>query len=130
MKKNVKTIVTVGTILLAVLVVLGGCSSKQNAKPKQARDDVTVELTYKPYEKTAVTKKYTVAKGTNLAELITDKLNAKIEKGFVTSVANIKQNKVKGLYWTYKLDGKSATAAAKTVILKPAQKITFEMVKF
>lgn len=117
-------------MLLVLIAVLSGCSSKSAVKSKQSAAKITIELTYKPYQKPSITKKYSVAPGTKLNKLMADKLNTKDNKGLVTSIAGIEQNKTKGLYWTYKIDGKAATGATKTVTLQQGQKIMFEMIKF
>lgn len=100
-----------------------------NNQPVQAAKTIKVTYTLKNGKKRIAHKTIRVKKNTTVLAGLKKCWKVKSSHGFVTSIHGYSQNKRKGLYWTYTVNGKWASAANK-VHLHNKNKVVWTRSKF
>lgn len=140
MKKVVK-----GSIVLGIaLVLLGGCqSASDNTDPKdsQTKTEETsgttkeneqmyeVSITVDTGEKKEE-KKVEVTGDETLLEVMKKEFDAQEEKGFITAVNGIEQNKDENKFWVFTINGEQVNKGAQEVTLKKDDKVEWKLEQF
>lgn len=140
MRKLVK-----GSIVLGMaIVLLGGCKSdsekattkesteqteitSSSSKEAQKADEVSITV---DTGENSTEKKVRVSEDKNLLEIMKEEFNAKEEKGFITAINGVEQNKDENKYWVFTINGEQVNKGAQEVTLKKDDKVEWKLEKF
>lgn len=75
-------------------------------------------------------KNVTYQPNQTLLELLKKQFSVKEDNGFVTAIDGHAQDKDKGLYWTFTINGKMAEKGANDIKLSPNDQIVFNLATF
>lgn len=120
-----------------VLLFMTGCttigSSKeenQQSKTEQKQQkQQTVTVIIQEDSKQLSKKSIPFKNGETLLTILKENFTLEEEQGFITSIDGRAQDKQKQKYWTFTINGKSATKGAKEIKLKQNQLIVFDLAK-
>lgn len=123
---------------IALLMSLFTISACKTSKPKiETKESQTIQVSKEKanisvfQEKKEVTsKEVTFEAGQNLMAILKANFTVKDEKGMISEVEGIAQDKTKGYYWTYKINGKMVETGAKDTLLKNDDKVVLAYEKF
>lgn len=123
--------------LLAILFVFTfgmiGCSNDSSSKATKSNqskvEKVTIEITTDSGKKVIAKKEVGINKE-NLYNLMKNNFKIKDDKGFITDIEGVSQNKEKNLYWVFEINGKQISKGAQDVIPKKGDKIVWKLNDF
>lgn len=129
MKKIVKNLQVIVALVFA-LVMLSACFTSKsellrNASNAHSNIENTVSIIIE-----GKSKRYQVKKDTTLLSFAISQLNAKEDKGFITSVGNLRQNTKESIYLMFDINGKKSMIGAGGVKLINGEKIRFYLEKY
>ncbi|MFQ9322302.1 MAG: DUF4430 domain-containing protein [Enterococcus durans] len=120
-----------------ILLLMGGCTTVDSSKEENQQSKT--EQTQQKQQTTTIiiqedgkqlsSKTVSFKTGDNLLTVLKENFAIEEEQGFITSIDGYKQDKQKQKYWTFTIDGKSATKGAKEIVLKKNQQIVFDLAK-
>ena len=120
-----------------ILLLMSGCTTVDSSKEENQQSKT--EQTQQKQQTTTIiiqedgkqlsSKTVSFKTGANLLTVLKENFAIEEEQGFITSIDGHKQDKQKQKYWTFTIDGKSATKGAKEIVLKKNQPIVFDLAK-
>ncbi|WP_256993288.1 DUF4430 domain-containing protein [Enterococcus hirae] len=123
-------------VLLAALssmIVMTGCQSPTTTEQSSAQSQATtkkVTIILQEEGKELSAKNVTYQPNQTLLELLKKQFSVKEDNGFVTAIDGHAQDKDKGLYWTFTINGKMAEKGANDIKLSPNDQIVFNLATF
>lgn len=127
--------IILNVVLLASLLMISACGAsqakietKESQTTQVSKEKATISVFQEKKEITS--KAVTFKAGENLMTVLKENFEVKDEKGMISEVEGITQDKEKGYYWTYKINGKMVETGAKDTILKNHDKVVLAYDKF
>lgn len=122
------------SLVACVLLFMTGCttigsSKEENQQSKTEQKQQIVTVIIQEDSKQLSKKSIPFKKGETLLTILKENFTLEEEQGFITSIDGHAQDKQKQKYWTFTIDGKSATKGAKEIKLKQNQLIVFDLAK-
>lgn len=123
---------------IALLTGLFTISACRTSKPKtETKESQTTQVSKEKAsisifqeKKEMTSKEVTFEVGQNLMVILKANFAVKDEKGMISEVEGIAQDKAKGYYWTYKINGELVETGAKDTLLKNNDKVVLAYEKF
>ena len=115
------------------MIVMTGCQSPTTTEQSSAQSQATtkkVTITLQEEGKELSAKNVTYQPNQTLLELLKKQFSVKEDNGFVTAIEGHAQDKDKGLYWTFTINGKMAEKGANDIKLSPNDQIVFNLATF
>lgn len=134
MKKIVKLVM----FLCLSVVLISGCGKKEDeATQKETHASTTVVEDKKIQVIVSIDngdkkedKEIEIDKNETLLEVMEKNFDAKNDKGFVTAIDGVEQNKEENKYWLFIINGEEVNKGAQEVKLKNGDRIEWELKKF
>lgn len=126
----------VGVVSVLFVLNLSACTSISDQKETQnsvteTKEKITVQIKLKNDGKIVSTKKIVVDTGETLLNALKANYSVKDDgKGFITSIDGKSQDTTHQKYWTYTINGESATVGASQYKLKKSDSIVFDLSKY
>ncbi|HDR7495001.1 TPA: DUF4430 domain-containing protein [Bacillus cereus] len=116
-------------LLTMMIFVFAGCQGKkEEAKKTDVKThQVTIEVTTDNGKNKVAKENVKVEDGENLYDAMKAKFKIEDDKGMITSINNIKQNKNENKYWMFDINKEPAIKGVKDIQLKAGDLINWDL---
>ncbi|WP_430785482.1 DUF4430 domain-containing protein [Virgibacillus flavescens] len=126
--------------LFSILIVLGGCSTGNDADNKEKQtetsenvssenqeESVTVSITKNKGEETLSEKKIEIEEEAILYDVMKENFEIKDDTGFITSIDGIEAKESEKMAWMVSVNDEMASVGAKELKLSPGDTVNFDL---
>lgn len=128
MKKFVLFLVTIASML-----VVSGCQSPTATEPSSTQSQAKTEkvtITLEQEGKKFTQKTVVYKPEETLLQLLKQQFEVEEDNGFITAIDHHEQDKDKGIYWTFTVNGKMAEKGANDTKLANNDQVVFNLASF
>ena len=129
--KTIKKVVMAGVILLLSVSVFSACGNKVEKTESSSNVSQEIEVSISVQDGEDISEKIVnTTTNENLLTIMEENFDAKSDKGMITSIDGIEQDKNASKFWVFTINGEQMNAGAKECYLEDGDEVAFILEQF